>query len=82
MKDLGREDGYHELHNIRNLKASTTTTHTTSIAGSAWSLPALAAEHIVDIAWDAKGQFRHEARVVPKKFVEVCGKLAQGTKVG
>ena len=54
----------------------------TLAALTAWSLPALAAEHIVDIAWDAKGQFRHEARVVPKKFVEVCGKLAQGTKVG
>jgi hypothetical protein len=53
----------------------------TLAALTAWSLPALAAEHIVDIAWDAKGQFHHEARVAPKKFVEVCGKLAQGTKV-
>lgn len=45
------------------------------------SLPSLAAEHIVNIAWDSKGEFRHEARVAAKKFVEVCGKLTQGTKV-
>lgn len=56
--------------------------HLTALAALALcSLPALAAEHIVDIAWDAKGQFRHEARVASKKFVEVCGKLNKGTKV-
>lgn len=45
------------------------------------AMPALAAEHIVEIAWDAKGQFHHQSRVAPKKFVEVCGKLSKGTKV-
>lgn len=45
------------------------------------SLPAIAASHIVDIRWDARGEFRHESTVAPKKFVEVCGKVTAGTKV-
>jgi hypothetical protein len=43
--------------------------------------PALAAEHIVDIAWNAQGAFRHERNVAAGKFVELCGKLPGGAKV-
>ena len=43
--------------------------------------PAFAAEHIVDIAWNAKGRFEHGANVAAGKFVELCGKLPQGAKV-
>ncbi|KQW51200.1 MULTISPECIES: hypothetical protein [unclassified Roseateles] len=42
---------------------------------------AVAANHIVDIQWDAGGQFAHQAEVPPAKFVEVCGKLKPGQKV-
>ncbi|KQW42268.1 MULTISPECIES: hypothetical protein [unclassified Roseateles] len=42
---------------------------------------AVAANHIVDIEWDAQGRFAHQAEVPPTKFVEVCGKLTPGQKV-
>jgi hypothetical protein len=43
--------------------------------------PAFAAEHIVDIAWNAQGGFRHGASVAAGKFIELCGKLPSGAKV-
>lgn len=42
---------------------------------------ALAANHIVDIAWSPEGRFTHQAQIAPSKFVEVCGKLAAGNSV-
>lgn len=42
---------------------------------------AFAANHIVEIKWDAEGQYTHQAEVLPTKFVEVCGKLKPGQKV-
>ena len=36
---------------------------------------ALAASHIVDIAWSPDGRFAHKAQIAAGKFVEVCGKL-------
>jgi hypothetical protein len=43
--------------------------------------PALAADHIVDIAWNAQGAFRHGGNVAAGRFVELCGKLPRGAKV-
>ena len=43
--------------------------------------PACAADHIVDIAWNAQGGFRHGANVAAGKFVELCGKLPGGAQV-
>ncbi len=42
---------------------------------------ALAASHIVDIAWSPDGRFAHKAQIAAGKFVEVCGKLAVGEGV-
>ena len=42
---------------------------------------AVAASHIIDIRWDANGQFAHKAEVQPAKFVEVCGKLKSGQRI-
>ena len=42
---------------------------------------ALAASHIVDIAWPPDGRFAHKAQIAAGKFVEVCGKLAVGEGV-
>ncbi|MGQ3051291.1 MAG: hypothetical protein ACT6S0_05870 [Roseateles sp.] len=42
---------------------------------------AIAASHIVDIKWDAQGQFVHQADVAPAKFVEVCGELKPGQRI-
>jgi hypothetical protein len=39
---------------------------------------ALAAGHVVDIAWAADGRFTHKAQVAAGRFVEVCGRLAAG----
>jgi hypothetical protein len=36
---------------------------------------------LVPVAWDANGRFAHDATVAPGKFVEVCEKLAQGTRI-
>ncbi|MGQ3095325.1 hypothetical protein [Roseateles sp.] len=44
-------------------------------------LSAVASSHIVDIQWDASGQFAHKAEVQPTKFVEVCAKLKPGQKI-
>lgn len=55
----------------------------TSIAWSAALLcgSALAASHIVNIAWMADGRFSHTAQIAAGKFFEVCGTLAAGDKV-
>lgn len=42
---------------------------------------ALAASHIVDIAWSPEGRFAHKAQIAAGKFVEACGKLAAGEVV-
>ncbi len=42
--------------------------------------PAVALAEIADIKWD-KGAFAHVSKIAPKKFVEVCGKLAKGERV-
>ena len=36
---------------------------------------------IVDIQWSPDGRFEHKASVAPGKFVELCGKLALGSRV-
>ena len=41
----------------------------------------LAHAQVVDILWDAQGQFKRELRADPGKFVELCGKLGLGSKV-
>lgn len=41
----------------------------------------LAQAQVVDIAWDARGQFKRELHAAPGKFVELCGKLGKGAKV-
>ena len=42
---------------------------------------ALAAGHIVDIAWAPDGRFVHKAQIAAGKFIEVCGKLTAGDGV-
>jgi hypothetical protein len=49
--------------------------------GGLTALSATAANHIADIAWDARGGFAHTATVQPGKFIEVCGKLEAGGRV-
>lgn len=41
-----------------------------------------AVAEMVPVQWDAGGQFAKEMPVAPGKFVEVCEKLAAGSKVG
>jgi hypothetical protein len=52
-----------------------------ALAGSTLCGGALAAGHIVDIAWGADGRFSHTAQIAAGKFVETCGKLAAGERV-
>ena len=52
-----------------------------TLASATLSGAALAATHIVDIAWSPNGRFAHEAQIAAGKFVEVCGKLAAGNGV-
>jgi len=51
------------------------------LAAATLSGVALAATHIVDIAWPPDGRFAHKAQIAAGKFVEVCGKLAVGEGV-
>ena len=44
------------------------------------ALPIAANADIVDIEW-ADGTFTHKASIVPKKFLEVCGKQKKGDVV-
>ena len=37
---------------------------------------------IVEIKFDGKGRFEHAGSIPAGKFVEVCGKIAAGSKVG
>ncbi len=37
---------------------------------------------IVDIAWNVDGRFERSVSVAPGKFLEVCGKLPAGLKIG
>lgn len=52
-----------------------------ALAAVTLSGAALAASHIVDIAWPPDGRFAHKAQIAAGKFVEVCGKLAVGEGV-
>jgi hypothetical protein len=52
-----------------------------ALAAVTMSGAALAASHIVDIAWPPDGRFAHKAQIAAGKFVEVCGKLAVGEGV-
>jgi hypothetical protein len=52
-----------------------------ALLACAASNDARASSHIVDVAWSADGRFAHTARVVPGKFVELCGKLDHGAAV-
>jgi hypothetical protein len=36
---------------------------------------------LIAATWDASGRFAHKANLEPGKFIEVCEKLTQGTKV-
>ncbi|KPF69465.1 hypothetical protein IP84_06430 [beta proteobacterium AAP99] len=42
--------------------------------------PTQAANHIVDLKWQ-DGAFSHETTIAAGKYFEVCGALAQGSKV-
>jgi hypothetical protein len=44
-------------------------------------MPAATAAEVVDLDWGASGRFDRSLSVAPGKFAEVCGKLAQGTRV-
>lgn len=37
---------------------------------------------IVDIRWSNEGRFAHQSSVNPNEFVELCGELPAGTRVG
>ena len=53
----------------------------TALTAATLCSAALAASHIVDIAWAPDGRFAHKAQIAAGKFVEVCGKLAVGEGV-
>ncbi len=61
--------------NVKNVQASVALV-TASLCGGA-----LAASHIVDIAWAADGRFAHKAQISAGKFVEACGRLPAGERV-
>ena len=61
--------------NIKNIRTCVALTAATLCGG------ALAASHIVDIAWSPDGRFAHKAQIAAGKFVEVCGKVAVGEGV-
>ncbi|MBL8520074.1 MAG: hypothetical protein JNK75_05315 [Betaproteobacteria bacterium] len=44
-------------------------------------LPCAANADIVNHKWD-QGAFAHAGKIAPKKFIEICGKLAKGEQVG
>ena len=52
-----------------------------AVALLAVCMPLAAQAAIVDIAFDPKGRFIHEAAVPPGKFVELCAKLPRGSAV-
>ena len=58
--------------NLKHLQAGCVLA-TVTLSGAA-----LAAAHIVDIAWSPDGRFEHQAQIAAGKFVEVCGPLAPG----
>ena len=62
-------------HDFKNIRTCIAWTAATLCGG------ALAASHIVDIAWAPDGRFAHKAQIAAGKFVEVCGKLAVGDGV-
>jgi hypothetical protein len=41
----------------------------------------LAHAQLVQVTWDASGQFAHKTSLAPGGFIEVCEKLPQGSKV-
>src|SRR6185436_1820393 len=41
----------------------------------------LARAQLVPVSWDASGRFAHKTSLAPGKFIEVCEKLPQGSKV-
>ncbi|MEN9543951.1 MAG: hypothetical protein RLZZ598_784 [Pseudomonadota bacterium] len=45
------------------------------------SAGALAHAELVEIAWDAQGQFKHSATLKPGKMLEVCGRLSKDAVV-
>jgi hypothetical protein len=64
-----------EAMNIKNFRTCMALAAATLCGG------ALAASHIVDIAWAPDGRFTHQAQIAAGKFVEVCGKLSAGKGV-
>jgi hypothetical protein len=63
------------IKNIKNIRICVAWAAATFCGG------ALAASHIVDIAWSPDGRFAHEVQIAAGKFVEVCGKLVVGEGV-
>ncbi len=52
----------------------------------AWALAAAlgsatASSPLIDIQWTRQGSFEHESLLMPKAFVELCGKLTAGSAV-
>jgi len=41
----------------------------------------LAHAQLVPVTWDASGQFAHKTSIAAGKFIEVCEKLPQGSRV-
>lgn len=42
--------------------------------------PTLSAAALVEITFDSQGRFGHSTSIAPGNFIEVCGKLSQGTR--
>jgi hypothetical protein len=57
--------------NLQNIRTCGALAAAATLSGGA-----LAASHVVDIAWSPNGRFAHQAQIAAGKFVEVCGKLA------
>ncbi len=47
----------------------------------ALAMPTAAMADMVDLKWN-DGAFSHKAKIAPKKFLEICGKLKKDQRVG
>ena len=50
-------------------------------AGVLIAHPAVATEHLVEVAWSPAGDYRSEFRIPPGKFKELCVALKKGQRV-
>ena len=54
---------------------------TVGLALAATLCHAAAKSHLIDIQWNREGSFEHDSVLMPKAFIELCGKLAAGSSV-